>query len=77
MLQGEDLSLTDQGGKTTVHAVHHVSITIEDRRFIGILGPSGSGKTSPPHLSCEVRRASWSETPTVPENVMVPAPVGP
>ncbi len=36
----------EQGKKRVVRAVDDVSLTIEDREFVGLLGPNGAGKTT-------------------------------
>jgi putative ABC transport system ATP-binding protein len=56
MLQGENLTLNYKDGETVVHAVHDVSVTIQDHQFIGILGPSGSGKSSLLYLLSGLRQ---------------------
>jgi putative ABC transport system ATP-binding protein len=56
MLQGENMTLNYKDGETVVHAVHDVSVTIQDHQFIGILGPSGSGKSSLLYLLSGLRQ---------------------
>ena len=56
MLQGENLTLNYKDGETVVHAVHDVSVSIQDHQFIGILGPSGSGKSSLLYLLSGLRQ---------------------
>ncbi len=61
MLQAENLTLTYQDGESTLNAVQGVSITIEDRQFIGLLGPSGSGKSSLLYLLSGLRKPTGGE----------------
>ncbi len=46
MLEAKGATLTYRDGESFVSGVSDVSLTVEARRFIGILGPSGSGKSS-------------------------------
>ena len=46
VVQLENLEKTYQLGKTTVHALRGVSLTVHEGEFIVIMGPSGSGKTT-------------------------------
>lgn len=58
MLRGEELFLTYRDGESTVDAVRDVTLTIEDRQFVGVLGPSGSGKSSLIYLLGGLRSAT-------------------
>ncbi len=46
VVQLENLEKTYQLGKTTVHALRGVSLTVHEGEFMVIMGPSGSGKTT-------------------------------
>jgi putative ABC transport system ATP-binding protein len=61
MLQGENLTLNYKDGEAIIHAVHNLSITVQDHQFIGILGPSGSGKSSLLYLLSGLRQPTEGE----------------
>ena len=46
VVQLENLEKTYRLGKTTVHALRGVSLTVHTGEFIVVMGPSGSGKTT-------------------------------
>jgi putative ABC transport system ATP-binding protein len=46
----EELHRDFQMGRTTVHALDGVSITVEEGELLGVMGPSGSGKSTLLHL---------------------------
>lgn len=46
MIELKNISKTYVLGGETVHAVDHLSLTIEEHEFIAILGASGSGKST-------------------------------
>jgi putative ABC transport system ATP-binding protein len=58
MLHAENLVLTYQDGLSTINAVDHVSLMLDDHQFIGILGPSGSGKSSLLYLLSGLRQST-------------------
>jgi putative ABC transport system ATP-binding protein len=58
MLQAENLVLTYQDGHSTINAVDHVSLMMDDHQFLGILGPSGSGKSSLLYLLSGLRQST-------------------
>ena len=46
MIELKDISKTYVLGGDTVHAVDHISLTIEEHEFVAIIGASGSGKST-------------------------------
>ncbi|HBL40639.1 MAG TPA: ABC transporter, partial [Ruminococcaceae bacterium] len=46
VIEIEDVSRRFTVGDTTVTALNHVSLTVEQGEYLGILGPSGSGKST-------------------------------
>jgi len=46
MIELKDISKTYVLGGDTVHAVDHLSLTIEEHEFVAIIGASGSGKST-------------------------------
>ena len=44
MIQFMDISKTFQTKKDTIHALNHVSLTIDDGDVFGIIGFSGAGR---------------------------------
>ena len=46
VVQLENLEKSYQLGKTTVHALRGISLTLHEGEFIAVMGPSGSGKTT-------------------------------
>jgi putative ABC transport system ATP-binding protein len=46
MIELIDISKTYELGGDTVHAVDHLSLTIEEHEFVAIIGASGSGKST-------------------------------
>jgi putative ABC transport system ATP-binding protein len=50
LVQTKDLTKTYGSGKTSVTALDHVNIRVEDGEFIAIMGPSGCGKSTLLHL---------------------------
>ena len=46
LLEGKALTLAYQDGQDVIYAVRDLNLTVDPRRFVGILGPSGSGKSS-------------------------------
>jgi putative ABC transport system ATP-binding protein len=61
MLRGESLFLTYQDGESAIDAVHDVTLTVEEHRFVGVLGPSGSGKSSLLYLLSGLRSATQGQ----------------
>lgn len=46
IIQAKDLVKTYQQGQTTIHALDHVELEIEEGEFVAIIGRSGSGKST-------------------------------
>jgi len=46
IVAAQDVAKVYQLGKTEVHALRHVDLTVERGEFLSIAGPSGSGKTT-------------------------------
>ncbi len=46
IIETNDLVKSYTMGPTTLHALDHVSLSIQKAEFIGLVGPSGSGKTT-------------------------------
>lgn len=61
MLVAENLSLIYQDGGHDLRAIDDISLSIEDRHFVGILGPSGSGKSSLLYLLSGLRKPTEGE----------------
>jgi putative ABC transport system ATP-binding protein len=50
LIRTEDLHRDFQMGRTMVHALDGVSISVEEGELLGVMGPSGSGKSTLLHL---------------------------
>ncbi len=50
MIEVESLCKTYDLGGTVVHALDHVSMTVDDGEMVAITGPSGSGKSTLMHI---------------------------
>ncbi len=50
MIEVESLTKTYDLGGTIVHALDHVSMTVNDGEMVAITGPSGSGKSTLMHI---------------------------
>ena len=50
MIEVESLTKTYDLGGTLVHALDHVSMTVNDGEMVAITGPSGSGKSTLMHI---------------------------
>ena len=46
VIQLEDVQRSYQMGSETIHALHHVSLSIQRNDYVAIMGPSGSGKST-------------------------------
>ncbi|MBX7159327.1 MAG: ABC transporter ATP-binding protein [Acidimicrobiia bacterium] len=51
LLQFQDVSKSYHRGTEEIHALRHVSCTIEDGEFVVVTGPSGSGKSTLLHVA--------------------------
>ena len=43
----DEITKTYKMGEVEIHAVDHISFSIEKGEFVVIVGPSGAGKTTP------------------------------
>ena len=50
ILKVENLCKTYGSGDNVVHALDHISFSIESGEFVAIIGPSGSGKSTLLHI---------------------------
>ena len=46
MIELKQISKRYKMGDEVIHALDHVTMTVEDREFVAIVGPSGSGKST-------------------------------
>ena len=47
MIRLDDVERIFTVGDQQVHALDHVTLTIDDGEYVAIMGPSGSGKSRP------------------------------
>ena len=75
ILTTKDLCKTYGSGDNAVHALNHVSLTVEEGEFVSIVGTSGSGKstflnlvggleTSLPRERCGCGATIWGSSAT-------------
>jgi len=56
-----DVNRYYEAGERSVHALDHVSLTIEQHEFVAVVGPSGCGKSTLLHLIAGLDRATAGE----------------
>ena len=61
MISLRDVNRYYEAGERSVHALDHVSLTIEQHEFVAVVGPSGCGKSTLLHLIAGLDRATAGE----------------
>jgi putative ABC transport system ATP-binding protein len=61
ILASEGVSLVYRDGDRETYALRDVSISVPERRFIGIMGPSGSGKSSLLYILSGLKRPTHGD----------------